>query len=59
MIAGIVAILTEILYGYVVFKYGLLPPAQQPAGIAITLGVVVISALLYYVAYYCAQTRRD
>jgi basic amino acid/polyamine antiporter, APA family len=52
VISGIVAIFAEILYGYVVFKYGLLPPAQQPAGIAITVGVVVISVLIYYVAYY-------
>jgi amino acid transporter len=52
VVSGVVCILTEILYGYVVFKYGLLPPAQQGAGIAITVGVVVISALIYYVAYY-------
>jgi hypothetical protein len=57
LISGVVAIFAEILYGYVVFKYGLLPPAQQPAGIAITLGVVVVSVLIYYVAYYVRKRQ--
>lgn len=51
-VSGVVCILTEILYGYVVFKYGLLPPAQQPAGIAITVGIAILSALTYFVASY-------
>ena len=51
-IAGVVAVLAEVLYGYVVFKYGLLPPPSQGAGLVITIGVVLISALIYYIAYY-------
>ena len=50
VISGVVSILAEILYGYVVFHYGLLPPASQGAGIVITVAVIVISALIYYVA---------
>ena len=52
VIAGVVSILAEILYGYVVFKYGLLPPSSQAIGLVITLAVIVLSALWYYVAYY-------
>lgn len=56
-ICGVVAILAEVLYGYVVFKYGLLPPASQGAGIVITVAVVVISALIYFVAYFVRKNE--
>ncbi len=50
VISGVVAVLAEILYGYVVFAYGLLPPTSQVAGIIITVVVIAISASIYYVA---------
>ena len=52
VVAGVISIVAEVLYGWVVFKYGLLPPSSQPLGLIITIAVIVISAVLYYVAYY-------
>ena len=49
-IGGVVAIVAEILYGYVVFKYGLLPPASQPLGIIVVCGVMVLAVVVYLVA---------
>jgi ABC-type spermidine/putrescine transport system permease subunit I len=50
VIAGVVSVLTEILYGYVAYKY-LLPQSQWGLATIITISVVVISALLYFVAH--------
>jgi basic amino acid/polyamine antiporter, APA family len=50
VIAGVVSVLTEILYGYVAYTY-LLPHSQWGLATIITLSVIVISAILYYVAY--------
>jgi amino acid transporter len=49
-IGGVVAIAAEILYGYVVFKYGLLPPASQPLGLIVVCGVMVLAVVVYVVA---------
>ena len=56
VIAGIISILAEILYGYVVFKY-LLPQSQWMLAIVITVAVIVISAVLYYVAYFMRKSE--
>jgi amino acid transporter len=50
VIAGVVSVLTEILYGYVAYNY-LLPKSQWVLATVVTVGVVVISAVLYFVAY--------
>jgi APA family basic amino acid/polyamine antiporter len=49
-VGGVVAVIAEILYGYVVFKYGLLPPASQPLGLIVVGGVMLLAVVLYFVA---------
>jgi len=49
-IAGVVAVVAEILYGYVVFKYGILPPAVQTLGVIVVGGVTLFAVVVYYVA---------
>ena len=50
VIAGVISVLAEILYGYVAYTY-LLPKSQWTLGTVITVAVIVVSAALYYVAY--------
>ncbi len=50
VIAGVVSILTEILYGYVAYNY-LLPKSQWGLATIVTISVIVVSAVLYFVAY--------
>jgi amino acid transporter len=56
-IAGLVAVLAEVLYTYVVFKFGLLPPPQQGLGLIITGAVIVVSAAIYYIAYFIRKSQ--
>ncbi len=49
-VGGVIAVLAEVLYGYVVFKYGLLPPASQPLGLIVVGGVMLLAVALYFVA---------
>jgi amino acid transporter len=50
VIAGVVSVIAEILYGYVAYKY-LLPQSQWALATVVTVGVIVTSAVLYFVAY--------
>jgi APA family basic amino acid/polyamine antiporter len=56
VIAGVVSILAEILYGYVAYKY-LLPQSQWTLATVVTVAVIVISAVLYYIAYFVRKNE--
>jgi amino acid transporter len=56
-IAGLVAVVAEILYGYVVFKYGILPPPFQTLGLIVVGGVTLSAIVVYYVAYAVRKSQ--